>query len=201
MAEPLTDRQRALLGVIEAHWRAHGVAPSVSELAEALDIQRSTIHEHLMALKRKGALVHVEGQGRSWRPASWPAAPEPLIPILGQAAAGAPCLALEHVEGWVAAPAGRDPAEHFALRVRGDSMVGAGILDADVVIVRRQERAEHGDIVVALIEDERATIKRWRQQGATVTLHSENPAYQPFTLPLASVRVQGKVIGLRRDYA
>jgi repressor LexA len=201
MTDPLTDKQRAMLGVIEAHWRAHGVSPSVSELATALDLQKSTVHEHLMALKRKGALVHVEGQGRSWRPASWPAAPEPRIPIVGHAAAGVPSLALEQIEGWLSVPPGRESQEHFALRVRGESMLGAGILDGDLVVVRRQSLATDGDIVVALVDDESATIKRWRPHGPTVTLQPENPAFSPLTLPLERVRVQGKVVGLRRDYA
>lgn len=200
MTEELTDKQRAILGVIEAHWRAQGVAPSVAEIAARLGLQKSTTHEHLMALKRKGALVHVEGQGRSWRPSSAVSAPfDRRIPIVGEVAAGTPLLAHENIDGWVTVSGVREGQTVFALRVRGDSMTGAGILDGDLAIIRQQAVAEDGDIVLALIDEQDATIKRLRRHGGHITLQPENPAHDPLTLPADRVQLQGKVIGLRRD--
>ena len=201
MTDELTDKQSAVLDVIELHWRAQGVAPSVAEIAARLGLQKSTTHEHLMALKRKGALVHVEGQGRSWRPTTVVSGEaERRIPIVGDVAAGAPLLAQENIDGWVTVAGVREGQTVFALRVRGDSMTGAGILDGDLAIIRQQHTAEDGEIVLALVDEEGATIKRWRRHGPTVTLQAENPAHAPVTLPIERVQVQGKVIGLRRDY-
>lgn len=200
----LTQKQQAVLAVIEAHWRAHGVSPSVAEIAARLGLRKSTTHEHLMAIKRKGALVHVEGQSRSWRPASMaPAVPEPpqrRIPVVGRVAAGAPILAHENIEGWLPVPE-RPGQTLFALQVQGDSMTGAGILDGDLVIIQQQPVAEEGDIVLALIDDQDATIKRLRRHGDRITLEPENPEYEPLTLHADRVQLQGKVIGLRRDYS
>lgn len=202
MSEQLTDKQQAVLAVIEAHWRAEGVSPSVAEIADRLGLRKSTTHEHLMAIKRKGALVHVEGQSRSWRPTSAVSGEaEQRIPIVGHVAAGAPILAQENIEGWVTVSGVRESQTVFALHVRGDSMTGAGILDGDLVIVRQQPVAEDGDIVLALIDEQDATIKRLRRHGGRVTLQPENPAHEPLTLPADRVQLQGKVIGLRRDYS
>ncbi|HJL07748.1 MAG TPA: transcriptional repressor LexA [Polyangiaceae bacterium LLY-WYZ-15_(1-7)] len=202
MSEQLTDKQEAVLAVIERHWRAHGVSPSVAEIAERLGLRKSTTHEHLMAIKRKGALVHVEGQSRSWRPTSVVSGQaERRIPIVGQVAAGAPLLAQENIDGWLTVSGVREGQTVFALHVRGDSMTGAGILDGDLVIVRQQPVAEDGDIVLALIDEQDATIKRLRRHGDRVTLQPENPAHEPLTLPADRVQLQGKVIGLRRDYS
>ena len=202
MSEQLTDKQEAVLAVIERHWRAHGVSPSVAEIAERLGLRKSTTHEHLMAIKRKGALVHVEGQSRSWRSTSVVSGQaERRIPIVGQVAAGAPLLAQENIDGWLTVSGVREGQTVFALHVRGDSMTGAGILDGDLVIVRQQPVAEDGDIVLALIDEQDATIKRLRRHGDRVTLQPENPAHEPLTLPADRVQLQGKVIGLRRDYS
>lgn len=201
MGDELTGKQGAVLEVIEKYWRAEGVAPSVAEMAARLGLRKSTIHEHLMALKRKGALVHVEGQGRSWRPILARAGDvERKIPIVGRVAAGAPLLAEENIEGWLTVACVRDGQTAFALRVRGESMTGAGILDGDLVIVRQQSTAEEGNIVLALVDGEQATIKRWRHHGSTVTLQAESPSHESMTLPIERVHVQGRVIGLQREF-
>jgi repressor LexA len=202
MSEQLSTKQQAVLAVIEDHWRAEGVSPSVAEIAERLGLRKSTTHEHLMAIKRKGALVHVEGQSRSWRPASMVSIQEDRsIPIVGRVAAGAPILAQENVDGWLTVSGTHRSQTLFALRVRGDSMTGAGILDGDLVIILQQPVAEDGDIVLALIDEQDATIKRLRRQGDRITLQPENPAHDPLTLHASRVQLQGKVIGLRRDYS
>lgn len=202
MARTLTDKQRGVLEVIEDHWRATGGAPSVDEIASRLGLRKSTTHKHLMALEQKGALVHVEGRFRSWRPASFVGREkEQRIPILGRAPAGPPREAIEDALGWLTVPDRRGGARDlFALAVDGDSMVDAGILDGDLIIVRQQDAADDGDIVLALIDEETATIKRLEHAGAMVRLKPENPDLEPIEVEPERVRIQGKVIGLRREY-
>lgn len=202
MARELTDKQRRVLTVIEDHWRKAGVAPSVAEIADRLGLRKSTTHEHLMALKKKGALVHVEGLGRSWRPASFLGKEsEVRVPILGQAPAGPPQTAIQDAVGWLTVERAHGcGGDLFALRVRGNSMVRAGILDGDMVIIRHQDAADDGDIVLALIDEDEATIKRLEHAGAMVRLKPENPDLEPIEVEPERVRVQGKVIGLRREY-
>lgn len=131
------------------------------------------------------------------------AAGEAPVPILGVIRAGAPMLAVEDVEGY--APAGvSDPEEHFYLRVTGDSMVNAGIRDGDLVLLRRQETADNGQIVACLLDGEDATLKRFRRQGETVILQPENPAYEPRLVPLrdfgtGAARIVGVAVKLVRD--
>ena len=196
----LTDKQKGVLSLVEDHWRKKGAAPSISELAERLDVSKPTAHSHLLALKRKGFLVHDEGKGRTWRPMSV-ALPYRVerIPLVGRIAAGAPVLAQESIEGWIPVDAHPGQGVLFGLRVRGESMVGAGILDGDVVIVRQQETAEPGEIVVALVDDQDATVKRLRCREPNVILEPENDAMTPIEVEASRVRIQGKVIGLRRD--
>ena len=203
MPRELTVKQRATLTLIEEAWQETGVAPSVEELARALGIKKSTTHERLIALKRKGYLEHIEGQARTWRPTGTLVGAqraEDRAPIVGRVSAGAPIFAQENIEGWVtlSRPAKGQPI--FALRVCGESMRDAGILDRDLVLIRQQQTAEDGDIVLALIDDQDATIKRLRLRADSITLQPENPSFQPITLPADRVQVQGKVIGLQRDY-
>lgn len=125
------------------------------------------------------------------------------VPLLGRIAAGVPIEALQHVERHVTAPPEMLAlgAEHFALEVRGDSMIEAGIHDGDLVVIRRQEIADDGDIVVALIEDSEATLKKLRRQGGgRVALEAANPAYETRILPADQVRIQGRLVGLIRTY-
>ena len=123
------------------------------------------------------------------------------VPLVGRIAAGAPVLAAEHVEDYVSVPAdyARGPGDHFALRVAGDSMIDAGILDGDVVVVHQQDAARDGDIVAALLpgpaEDE-ATVKRLGHDGGRVILIAENPAYDPIEMP--DGRIMGKVVAVLR---
>ena len=196
----LTDKQKGVLSLVEDHWRSHGAAPSVSEVADRLDVSKPTAHSHLLALKKKGFLVHDEGKGRTWRPKSV-ALPYRVerIPLVGLIAAGTPALAQEHIEGWIPVDVRPGQAVLFGLRVQGESMIDAGILDGDVVIVRQQQTAEPGEIIVALVDDEDATVKRLRRRGPTVVLEPENETMAPIEVEASRVRIQGKVIGLRRE--
>lgn len=204
MARGLTRKQRAVLGIIEDYWRERGVAPSLSELASRVGVGKSTVHEHVLALERKGFVDHIKGAGRTWKPRRLQddTRSRPRIRIVGRIAAGEPSMAEEDTEGWIPfEDTTRGGHEHFALKVRGDSMSGAGILDGDLVIVRRQDTAQDGDIVVALIDGDEATVKRLRCEDGSFRLVAENPAYAPIAIKADQVRVQGKVVGLRRVIA
>ncbi len=123
------------------------------------------------------------------------------VPLMGRIAAGVPIAAIQdHTTDVVCPPDMIRGGEHFALEVKGDSMIEAGIHDGDVVIIRRTETADNGDIVVALVENEEATLKTLRKQGASVALEAANPAYETRVLPANRVQVQGRLVGLMRRY-
>ncbi len=149
----------------------------------------------------------VEGDRRSGPPMPANALPVETgeaisLPVMGRIAAGTPIEAIAHASHNICVPAdmisGR--GDHYALEVRGDSMIDAGINDGDVVIVRETSVADNGDIVVALIEDQEATLKRFFRRGQTIVLEAANPAYEPRVLPAGMVRVQGRLVGLIRTY-
>lgn len=124
------------------------------------------------------------------------------LPLMGRIAAGVPIEAISEVSRHVAVPSsmltGRD--QHYALEVKGDSMIEAGINDGDVVVIREQDSAENGDIIVALVEGHEATLKRYRRRGAMIALEAANPAYETRILPESAVHVQGRLVGLIRSY-
>jgi repressor LexA len=123
------------------------------------------------------------------------------IPVMGRIAAGTPITALQTRSHTISLPPEMlSPGEHYALEVRGDSMIEAGIFDADTVVIRKQETAETGDIIVALIDDEEATLKRLRKRGASIALEAANPAYETRIFGPDRVRIQGKLVGLLRRY-
>ncbi|ARN82822.1 transcriptional repressor LexA [Methylocystis bryophila] len=123
------------------------------------------------------------------------------IPVMGRIAAGTPISAIQSRSHTISLPPDLlSSGEHFALEVRGDSMIEAGILDGDTVVIRKQEQAETGDIVVALIDDEEATLKRLRKRGASIALEAANPAYETRIFGPDRVRIQGKLVSLLRKY-
>ena len=123
------------------------------------------------------------------------------IPVMGRIAAGTPISAIQSRSHQVALPADMlGSGEHFALEVRGDSMVEAGILDGDTVVIRRQDTANTGDIIVALIDDEEATLKRLRRRGSSIALEAANPAYETRVLGPDRVKIQGRLVNLMRRY-
>src|SRR5713226_891165 len=123
------------------------------------------------------------------------------VPVMGRIAAGTPVEAIQNKSAVINMPADLlTTGEHFALEVRGDSMIEAGILDGDMALIRRSEAADTGDIVVALIDDEEATLKRFRRRGASIALEPANPSYEVRILPPNRVRIQGKLVGLFRRY-
>jgi repressor LexA len=197
----VTPRQRRILEFISETVRERGYPPTVREIGEAVGLtSSSSVHAQLATLERRG-LLHKDPTKPRAVTLSEPRAEGVPIPVIGRIAAGAPTLATEHVEEYLTVPMGFvGGAEHFALRVRGDSMVGAGILDGDVVVVRSADTAEDGDIVAALLpgpaEDE-ATVKRLRRSKGRVLLVPENPALEPFEMDPEG-RILGVVVAVLR---
>lgn len=196
----LSPKQARIYEFILSFTQEHGYPPSVREIAEAVGLKSpSTVHFHLKSLEEAGVITRGAGKTRAITAVhpmeSVPARPEHRIPVLGNVAAGEPILAQELVEDYIDFDA---PAEDcFALRIRGESMIGAGILPGDLVIVRRQPTALNGEIVIALIGEE-ATCKRFSRRNGHVWLLPENPDYEPIDGTFA--RILGKVIGLQRRY-
>jgi repressor LexA len=198
---PLTPRQERLLRIIEESVAKRGYAPTLQEMAQAMGIASlQGVKDHLSALERKGYLNRFPGRRRAIT-VTQPLLPlEGSVPILGRVAAGKPLLAIENQEGALSLnPDLLGTGAHFALKVQGDSMVDAGIEDGDHVIVRQQDEAQPGDIVVALLGEE-VTVKRLRKQGTALFLEAANAAYAPIPLTRqsSSPRILGVVVGLYR---
>jgi len=210
----LTGRQQEIWDFIDGYVDRWGYPPTVREIGEAVGLASpSTVHAHLANLERAGLLRRdptkpraLELLGPRRAATARPAAPEPRVarlPLVGDIAAGGPLLAQQNVEEQIAVPEplGRDA--DFLLRVKGDSMVEAGILDGDVVVVRRQQDARNGDIVVALTGDDEsadeATVKRFFREDGRIRLQPENAALEPIYAP--HVQVLGKVTGVFRTVA
>jgi repressor LexA len=198
---PLTARQERLLRIIEKSVAQRGYAPTLQEMAQAMGIASvQGVKDHLAALERKGYLQRSPGRRRAIT-VTQPLLPvEGRVPILGRVAAGKPLLAVENQEGSLSLNADLlGTGAHFALRVQGDSMIEAGIEDGDHVIVRQQDTANPGDIVVALLGEE-VTVKRLRKKDAALFLEAANVAYPPIPLTRhsSSPRILGVVVGLYR---
>ena len=178
-----------------------GMPPTVREVMEAFGFRSvQTAREHLEALVKEGRLTKDKGKARGYRLADGSGSYKPLqfVPLLGRVAAGALEVAAEDHEGYIPIDSRHPSDELFALRVRGESMTGAGILPGDIVVVRRQPTAETGDIVVALVGDE-ATVKRLRIRRDRVELQPENPEFETIIPDAAQFSLIGKVIELRRN--
>lgn len=198
--DELTERQTAILAFISRHCRDSGYPPTVREIGMAVGLASpSTVHAHLAKLESAGHIRRDPTKPRAMfvcrdasREREAPAPPAAALPLVGSVAAGALRLAEQEVEDWVASPFEGD----FVLRVVGDSMIDAGILEGDMVVVRRSQTASDGEIVVAQVEDE-ATVKRLRRVDGRVHLIPENPAYEPI-VPDGEVTLAGVVTGVLR---
>ncbi len=198
---PLTQRQERLLRFIETSLAKRGYVSSLQEMADAMTISSlQGVKDHLSALERKGYIRRFPGRRRAIEVVQSVVALEGTIPILGKVAAGRPLLAVENREGELSlGPALLGKGSHFALRVQGDSMIEAGIKENDFVIVRQQDDADSGEIVVALLGEE-VTVKRLREKGKSLFLEAANPAYDPIPLTTQSPspRILGVVVGMYR---
>jgi repressor LexA len=199
-SKTLSPRQKSLLTYLETFLAERGYAPTLAEMATALGVSSlQAVKDHLTALERKGYLRRSPGRPRAIELLSR-RSEDKGIPILGQVRAGLPMLAVENWEGRLPFnPPKHDGQAHFSLRITGDSMINAGIFPGDYVIVRQQDTAAPGNIVVVLLGDE-ATVKFLRQHGHEFVLEAANPAYAPIALT-AQVSPQcilGRVVGLYR---
>ncbi|MCF2662296.1 transcriptional repressor LexA [Pseudoflavonifractor phocaeensis] len=202
----LTAKQQQIYDYILAFTADHGYPPSVREIGAAVGLKSpSTVHFHMKGLEEAGVIVKAEGKTRAISLPGVPMGPvaeeaDPhanQVPILGNVAAGAPILAQECIEDYLTFDTNGLSGEHFALTVRGESMLNAGILPGDLVVVHRQQDAHNGEIVVALFEDE-ATVKALSRKDGHTWLLPENPAYEPIDGTYAEII--GKVVAVVRRY-
>jgi repressor LexA len=203
----LTARQRQILECIDASMRDRGYPPSVREIGETVGLgSPSTVHSHLSTLQRLGYLRRDPSKPRAievrWDSSSGAAVerrPVRHVPLVGDVAAGTDVLAQENVEEVVPVPADlTGDGELFMLKVRGDSMIDAGILDGDFVVVRSQADARNGEIVVAGIPGEEATVKTYRRSGDEVVLEPANERLEPMHFPAEQVQIFGRVVTVMR---
>ena len=191
----LTKKQLQLLEFIHARTQINGVSPSFDEMKVALDLKsKSGIHRLLTALedrpeRPRDAMDLDPADARS-------------LPIMGRIAAGVPISAIQDHARDVAVPVDMisNAGQHYALEVKGDSMIEVGINDGDVVVIRETSTAQNGDIVVALVEDHEATLKRFRRNGSAIALEAANPAYETRVFRDDQVKIQGRLVGLIRTY-
>ena len=209
----LTARQQEIWQFLVEYTDGHGYPPTVREIGEAVGLASpSTVHAHLANLERAGLLKRDPSKPRALdlighrtmaaaAPLSQPAEEIHRLPLLGQIAAGSPLLAEENVEERIAVPEPLGRSADFLLTVRGDSMIEAGILDGDTLVVRKQEDAVNGDVVVALVGDDEganeATVKTFYREGGRIRLQPENSALEPIYAD--HVQVMGKVVGVFRS--
>ena len=202
MLPTLTSRQKEIYDFLLKTIREKGFAPSIHEIGRRFKIASTNgVSDHLKALEKKGyirrvgkrALEVVNTLGKSALTVTRE------VPVLGRVPAGKPFLSEENIEGTIALPEDMAGEKTFALQVKGDSMIGAGIMDGDRVIVKQQATAENGDIVCAVIDGE-ATLKRFFKKDGTITLKAENEKYAPITVSAGDFRIAGRVIGLLRKF-
>ena len=193
----LSTMQRKIYDYIVTCVREQWYPPSVREIGEAVGLKSpSTVHFHLKHLEEAGVIEKGAGKGRAIT-LTTPPMPQDKVPVVGNVAAGSPILAEECIEDYLTFDTGGRSEEYFALRVRGESMINAGILPGDLVVVRRQQTANSGEIVVALIEDE-ATVKRLSLRNGQIWLMPENDAYAP--IDGSNAQILGKVAAVVRRY-
>src|SRR5690349_20141713 len=215
----LTAKQRELLLFIDGRLKEDGVSPSFDEMREALDLKsKSGVHRLISGLEERGFIRRLPNRARALevvklpetrpsasvtplRPAAPAAANDTLeIPLHGRIAAGTPIEALQGTECFPVPAALLGPGEHYALEVSGDSMVDEGILDGDFALIRKAETAREGEIVVALIDSEQATLKTFRREGQMIRLDPANRHYQAQRYRPDQVEIQGRLAGLIRRY-
>ena len=214
----LTAKQRELLIFIDDRLKQDGVSPSFDEMREALDLKsKSGVHRLISALEERGFIRRLPNRARALeilklpdvrpstvtpiRPVTATPANDTLeIPLHGRIAAGTPIEALQGTESFAVPSALLGPGEHYALEVSGDSMVEEGILDGDFALIRKVDTAHDGEIVVALIDNEEATLKTFRREGSMIRLDPANRQYEAQRYDPHRVQIQGRLAGLIRRY-
>lgn len=194
----LTAKQQQIYDYIVSFTEEHGYPPSVREIGEYVGLKSpSTVHFHLKGLQSAGLITQAAGKTRAISIADGGLPRKDKVPVVGNVAAGTPILATECIEDYLTFDTEGLTGEHFALRVRGESMLYAGILPDDLVIVHQQQDAHNGEIVVAMIEDE-ATVKTLQRKDGHTWLLPENPDYEPIDGDHA--QILGKVVAVVRKY-
>lgn len=204
MARGLTQRQEEILRFVVDYTQDNGFPPSIREIGQQFKIgSLRGVTVHLDALEKKGYIerANTPRSIKVVHPAYQSQAQVTMLPLLGEIAAGAPILAEEYVEDMIPVPVQmvRNIRNAYVLRVRGDSMTGEGINPRDLVIIKPQETASHGELVAVLVDSE-ATVKRIHFAGPELRLIASNPAYDPIVVPANEAKILGRVIGLLRDY-
>ncbi|MDO9353878.1 MAG: transcriptional repressor LexA [Solirubrobacteraceae bacterium] len=206
LLDELTDRQRAILACIRDHIATNGYPPAVRDIGKSVGLSSSsTVHAHLARLEKMGLLRRDPSKPRAMELLGVePVEPQEIdgasmLPLMGAVPAGPPSLASDEVEEVVAVPsaAGGQRGE-FLLRVKGDSMIQAGIFDGDLIVVHQQPTARNGEIVVALIDDNEATVKTFYKEADHFRLQPENDALDPIIV--RDVQIAGVVVGLLRSF-
>ena len=214
----LTAKQHELLNFINDRLSATGVSPSFDEMREALDLKsKSGVHRLISALEERQFIRRLPNRARALEVVRMPEVTAPSaatpraavpaaandtieIPLHGRIAAGTPIEALQGTEGFAVPAALLGPGEHFALEVSGDSMVEEGILDGDYALIRKADSARDGEIVVALIDNEEATLKTYRREGQMIRLDPANRSYEAQRYDESRIAIQGRLAGLIRRY-
>ena len=202
MATGITKRQQEILDFIIASIRDEGTPPTIAEIGEEFGISSTNgVNDHLIALEKKG-FIERSSKARGIKVTSQAAiglyrSEVGVLPLVGRVAAGTPILAEENIEDHIPVSASMATRNAFCLRVYGDSMIDDGIYDGDIIVVDQDKRANKGDVVVALVEDE-ATVKHFHPKGEMVELHPANATMSPMLYPARDVRIQGVVVALQR---
>jgi len=204
----LTSEQQRVMSFILSYREENGIPPTVREIATALGYRSlNNVRQHLRLIEQKGFLRLLPGKARGIEiNAAMTAADdydeeENGVPLIGSVAAGSPITAIENVDGYVTLDRSIFKGDGlFALRIKGDSMTGMGILNGDIVVVRKKASASHGEAVVVIIDGD-ATLKRFIKENGEIRLRAENPAYDDIVLdPGSSIQVAGKLVGVIRKY-
>ncbi|MGC6485699.1 MAG: transcriptional repressor LexA [Candidatus Puniceispirillales bacterium] len=218
----LTSKQKSMLMVLIDHLEAHDVPPSFEELCLRLDLKsKSGIHRLLTGLEERGYIRRLHNRARAIEVLKYPdgspfqqtgsdqaaltrdtaTAEATAVPLLGKIAAGTPIAAISDPTSHLPVPPGMiGQGEYYALQIEGDSMIEAGILDGDTVLIERRDTAQTGEIVVALVDGEEATLKRLRRKGDSIALEAANKDYETRIFGPDQVQIQGRLAGLIRSY-
>ena len=198
----ITDRQKEVLTFISSYTDANGYPPTVREISEHFEISIRAVQDHILALQKKGFLSQAQKRARSIKVLSDSDASAPFVgrvPLLGTVAAGKPLLCEENLDGYLnlTEPFVRPGKSYFALRVRGQSMINAGILEGDLAVIEQASTAVDGQIIVAVIDDA-ITLKRYYKEAGRIRLQPENPAFQPIYCD--DLRIVGILSNIVRTY-
>lgn len=198
----LTKRQKQILDYIEKYIKKHDYSPSLEEIARHFKLSSASgIHQHIEALKAKGVLNKIHNQSRTIQISENKKSPDLVeIPLLGLIAAGQPIEAIENKETITIPKSQIGTGKHYALKVQGDSMIDEGIFDGSIVIIKKQPTANDGETVVALINGNETTLKKFYQEGNKIKLQPANPKLKPIMIDQKNLLIQGKVLSVMKSF-